>query len=117
MNKPVILFLTSFLFFVAAVTGPVLTFATPHHHCPFVAGEMSFCITTLSHLDHWQVAFAAILMELSVLIAIALVFSSRSWSLHLQLSSAAPPIPRYRSRRPTLFQELFSQGLLHPKAP
>lgn len=107
---------------VLAVLGTPLMLATPMHHemgCPFSMGETAMCsMSVFDHIRNWQVAFAAIFAELLIMAALALV-ALRQWEL------VALPEPQYayvriRSRapdRPTLFQELFSRGILNRKVP
>jgi hypothetical protein len=89
-----------------------------HESCPFAPGEASACVAPLAHLEHWQSSFTGILAEAFVLIGVALV---------LVLGFALTPktdaqFERYRLQeripiRPTLFQELFSRGILNRKEP
>jgi len=85
--------------------------------CLFVPGGAALCAAPLAHLKHWQSAFATILTEILVLLA-ALVLLG----LRFTISKTDPQYERYRVRlrtpiRPPLFQELFAQGILNPKAP
>lgn len=71
----------------------------------------------LEHVTHWQIAFAAIFAELLVVAAFALV-AFQQWEL-AALPERSHVRIRIRSRapyRPTLFQELFAQGVIHSKA-
>jgi hypothetical protein len=118
MDRLLLIFSAS-LFLLIGALGPYFSFPGVGHesHCPFVAGEMSFCATTLEHLDHWQLAFSAVVVEILVFLGIAIVLSVWPILLLVRQSTAPPNILSRRLRRPTMLQELFSQGLLHPKAP
>ncbi|OGG72747.1 hypothetical protein A3A38_03750 [Candidatus Kaiserbacteria bacterium RIFCSPLOWO2_01_FULL_53_17] len=105
---------------IVAVLGMPLMLASPVHQemgCPFAMGQTTICsMSIFEHVAHWRIAFAAIFAELLVVAALALI-AVRQWEL------VALPEPgfvriRLRSRapaRPTLFQELFSRGIVHPK--
>ena len=95
-----------------------LMLANPMHHeigCPFAMGQTAICATSvLEHLQHWQIAFASIFAELLVIAALALV-AVRYWEL---AALPEPSFARIRLRscapnKPTLFQELFSRGILN----
>ena len=106
---------------IMAVLGMPLMLASPIHHemgCPFT-GMQSICsMSSLEYVKHWQIAFASILVEILVIAALAdAVF--RRWQLialpepyHVRLRNYAH-IPA----RPTLFQELYSRGVLNRKEP
>ena len=108
-------------FSIVAVFGLFLPSMNHMEHdmgCPFAPGDTALCATPLAHLGHWQTAFTAVLVELLTLFALAvLVFVHR----HLfELHDKQYERHRWREHvpiRPTLFQELFSQGLLNPKVP
>jgi len=85
--------------------------------CPFAPGGTAICAAPLAHLEHWQSAFATILAEVLVLAA-ALIFLGSPFPV----PKIDPQYERYRLRarilvRPSLLQELFSGGILNPKAP
>jgi hypothetical protein len=86
--------------------------------CPFSPGETAMCASPISHLEHWQSAFAAVLGELLILIfaVVAVVVWSK------RFVNRNPQHERYRlyeriSLRPLLFQELYSRGILNRKEP
>lgn len=119
MNLRVYMPLVLSIVIIAAVFGMPLMLASPMHHdagCPFMVGEMALCATNIIlHVQHWQTAFAGILAEILVLCAFALFFR-RAFSLILfdtgqKEKYALKNIPK----RPTLFQELFSRGILNRK--
>lgn len=85
--------------------------------CPFAPGGTAICAAPLAHLEHWQSAFVTILAETLVLAA-ALIFLGAPFPI----PKIDPQYERYRLRaripvRPPMFQELFSRGILNPKAP
>lgn len=86
--------------------------------CPFAPGGTAICAAPLAHLKHWQSAFVTILAKVLVLVAAALVL----WKSPLAIPNISSQYQRYRLRaaiplRPPLLQELFSTGILNPKAP
>lgn len=107
------------VFILFAVFGLYAPFMGGMDHdtgCPFMPGGTALCGMPLAHLQHWQSAFAATLIYLLTLCAAALFFIVRLD----RLSIGDPQCVRYRLRgriadRPTLFQELFSRGILNPK--
>lgn len=106
---------------LVAVLGMPLMLASPMHDevgCPFAMGQAAVCsMGILEHVAHWQVAFAAIFAELLVVAALALA-TLRHWE-PAALPERSYARVRTRSRapgRPTLFQELFAQGIIHSKA-
>ncbi len=94
-----------------------------HHHepgCPFMRGEQAICnMTVLDHITAWQNTFTAIVPILFVylqFVAIVLLV----WKYH------SPPdffVRRLLSRcteehaSVPFYQQLFSSGILNPKAP
>ena len=100
--------------------SPVLLSGMDHHvHCPFSPESGALCSTLLTHLGHWQLAFAAVFSELVVLAAVALVVL---WLYHNDGLLRVHHYVRYRLRqqglvRPPFLQELFAQGILNPKEP
>ena len=90
----------------------MLTYHSVDTGCPFRA-EMALCSTSvLEHWNHWQSAFVRILVATLLLIGAALISTPHlppSRNRHIRLRPRVP--------RPTLYQELFSQGILHRKEP
>jgi hypothetical protein len=93
-----------------------------HHHdmstagCPYMIGENSICqMDTVAHIEAWKDASTSTLSIVYILlasVAIAVVF----------LRYASPPLcagthARHKTPWTTLYQQLFSSGILHPKAP
>jgi len=106
-------------FIIAAVFGLYLTIVSPMGHagCPFSVGA-SACMAPLEHLTHWQSSFVAIAAELVLIFTLVLVvvgsfglLSADVWQYRLFKQRERIP------KRPTLLQELFSQGILHRKEP
>ncbi len=113
-----ITFVTLSGFGLLAITG-----INGHHHqpgCPFMVGEHAICtMTALDHIIAWQNAFTTTIPTLSIyfFFATAVLFVYKYYS---------PPnlfIRRFLSSRTnslifvSLWQELFSSGILNPKAP
>ncbi len=101
-------------------------FAMPSHHhepgCPFMQGEHTICpMNTAEHLSAWQNVFTSTQPTVSLLIlsTVTLVLVSwrknnlpRMFPIRLKLYSSDSP-----AVLPSLFQVLFSDGILNPKAP
>lgn len=86
--------------------------------CPFAPSESAMCASSLSHLQHWQSAFVAVLGELLVLMAAVIVV----FVWFKPLVNRSPQYERYRLRErvplpQSLFQELYSRGILNRKEP
>jgi hypothetical protein len=85
--------------------------------CPFASGSTAICAAPLAHLEHWQSTFVTILAETLLLAVVLLFFSAIS-----SIPKIDPQHERYRLRahiptRPTLFQELYSGGIVNRKEP
>jgi hypothetical protein len=94
-----------------------------HHHepgCPFMPGKQAICqMDAFDHISAWQSAFTSILPAIVSLILLAGV-------VYIAWRYYRPPdlfvrstIPRriFRSERVSVIQELFSSGILNPRAP
>ncbi len=106
-------------FIVAALFGLYLAIVSPIEHadCPFSIGA-SDCMAPLEHLVHWQSSFATIIAKLVAFIALVLVVVGSFGLLHADVRQYRAFRQRERiPKRPTLMQELFSQGILHRKEP
>jgi len=122
MTRDVYTFAILTVFVFVAVFGMPLVLSTPMHHevCPFMSmsDQPVICSAeTLLHMKHWQSALATILAEILVLVALALAFFRKPFSAFTDTGQV-----RYRARkrvpeRVTLFQELFSRGILNRKEP
>ena len=94
-----------------------------HHHepgCPFMPGEQAICaMTALDHISAWQNAFTVTLPTLFtyLLLAVAVLFV---WKYYNPPDLFVRRLPLRRSEDHVsvpLYQELFSSGILNPKAP
>ena len=108
------------LLIVVSIFGLYIPFSGLMGHdmgCPFSFGSTSLCGAPLAHLSHWQFAFFAIILELLVVGVIAIVFTifypDAAGASRVKLRSSHI----LASPRPTLFQELFSRGILNRRAP
>ncbi|MEK7601982.1 MAG: hypothetical protein AAB472_00620 [Patescibacteria group bacterium] len=109
-------------FATVTLFGLTFTASSPAHHdshCPLMGSEMSLCATALDHIEHWQIAFAAALPVIVVFTALLLVtvllyfpFLPRGNRVRLKWKSEIR-----LENHPTLYQELFAQGLLNPRIP
>lgn len=105
---------------IVVVLGMPFMLANPMHHemgCPFMSGQTAMCTASvLEHMRHWQTAFATILAELLLIATFALV-AMYQWPIAgLPERSFARMRTRIRiPERPTLLQELFSNGILNRK--
>lgn len=92
--------------------------------CPFMSHEEVVCsMSSLDHLAAWQSAFTAtvpsfVLLILALIAAVAL--SAVAPNLFGRLTYFEPPLLRSVRERTYTFsyrplQELFSNGILHPK--
>lgn len=115
-----IIAVTSFIF---VVSFGAINMVPSHHHepgCPFMIGEQAVCAMDLfDHIRAWQSTFMAYLPSVLLLIALAYVCSA-FWKItdppNRLLSYLYRP-RRCQADRNILYQELFSQGILNPKAP
>jgi len=118
--RPLIAKLVLTAFIVAAlfgVYGMISLSHAEHGSCPLLSNQHSLCATPLEHLGHWQIVFTAVLAELAALFALGAIFGI---GISLSPEAYRRTAWRYRShapRRPTILQELFSQGILHRKEP
>lgn len=106
-------------FTVAALFGiyGMISFSHAEYgNCPLSPIQHSLCATPLEHLDHWQVVFTAIFAELLVLLSLAAAFTIGA-AITPELRTSSQQVKLYAPPRPTLLQELFSQGILHRKEP
>lgn len=112
-------YLTAMLLVLAALLGPWMLVSMSmdqgHMGCPFMQGQATLCpMAVFDHLEHWQSAFATTLVEI-ISFAVVATFTGL-WRIPLSQNAWLPP-PTRKVSRPTLLEELFSQGLLHPRAP
>jgi hypothetical protein len=115
-----ILLLTAYVF-----TGGYFLMGTMDHHemsgCPFMPGEQAICqMDAFDHISAWQSTFAAVLptVLILVIIAAAIILTWRHW---YPPPDSIPILTFYQRRAETtivsLYQELFSSGILNPKIP
>jgi biotin transporter BioY len=91
----------------------------PMEHCPFAVGEHALCkMNPFEHLKVWQQFTTTLLPFIKILSVIGILFALAYFSYR------SPPITRFlfslkreRLRTFSLYQQLFSQGILNPKAP
>lgn len=114
------IFLTLLVFGAVGVFGLYLTSAMPSHHdagCSIIPETVAICDNSLlTHLGHWQSLFTVTLASFFTLLAIVVLAFVVPFKLpdkqHERLRTRPCVVDR-----PPLLQELFSQGILHPKAP
>lgn len=89
--------------------------------CPFMANTQALCeMNVLEHIAAWRSAFSSDFSQQNIFGFLALLFAA---ALCLKRTSPPPrvlsrvPARSHEPQRPTLFQELFSQGLLNRKEP
>ena len=120
MNMHTHMRLFTFILLVAfvALVGLGLFMPSSNHGehetgCLFGSGDTVLCAIPLAHMEHWQSAVMMILIEI-VLVATFLIFE-----FLFSLPTKDSQRERYRCAqiRPSLLQELFSDGILNPKAP
>ena len=106
---------------LVAVFGLYIPFVGMMGHdmgCPLSFGGATLCPAPLAHLSYWQTAFAATLVELLILCALAVAsFALFDFSQQKDTERKRYHLHIYIPLRPTLFQELFAQGILNRRAP
>lgn len=94
-----------------------------HHHepgCPFMPGEQAICdMNALDHISAWQNAFTVTLPTLFVylLLAVVVLFIWKYYSPPDFFVRRLLPICNRDPVSVPLYQELFSSGILNPRAP
>ena len=113
----------SYLFALALllviVAGPAVLLTSmdaPGSDCFFMPHKEVVCdMSTLEHIEHWQSTFTSTIVKSLIALGLAIVTVLVLWKYIRPRQSYrfahyhAPP-------KPTLFQELFSRGLLNSKA-
>lgn len=118
----VFLSVTSFgLFYMSA--GMKMTSGTPD--CPFMThGETLCAMSIVDHISAWQSTFLAVIPAFLLLILAATgavtLYTKRTLRLFIKLSNRILLRFKYSINRvhtfpPRSLQELFSNGILHPK--
>jgi hypothetical protein len=110
------------VFIFAAVFGLYAMVAlSPHGHeagCASLSPLSGVCAEVLAHVGHWQSALLAIGVEILVVVALALFLVIRPAVLAGEREQYAYyRLVQHIPVRPTLFQKLFSQGILNRKEP
>ena len=90
--------------------------------CPFMQGHEAICTMNASeHLTAWQTAFTTILSNHYLLLSL---FALSLWGLFSYIVWRPPDRNKLRfiifnrnKRIPTLYETLYSKGILNPKAP
>ncbi len=101
-------------FLFVALFGLPMLLSHPEHHvgCPLQGAQTVICESTIvEHFSMWQAMFASFL---SLLVVCAMFFTT--WPLPVAHERARVRLRRIPAR-PTLFQELFSRGILNRKEP
>jgi len=92
--------------------------------CPFMAHEEVICpMNLMDHIGVWKSVFASVAPTFTLLLAVAGVavfVASIAPNLLRRVQYASPPVCRWLQTRIYNFsyrtlQELFSNGILHPK--
>lgn len=101
-----------FVFTFVTVFGlPLLLSHVGHHHnCPLVQGGQLCESTVVEHMSAWELLIAFVLGTLAAIFVAYLLVRERLLVTPYRL--------RFRQRipeRPTLFQELYSSGILNRK--
>lgn len=92
-----------------------------HHHsmgsmnnCPFMVGEHSLCTMNFTeHITAWNTLTTTTLAELLILVPLVFVFFFQ----YLHPPNLARSKLFEKPHRESFISALFSQGILHPKAP
>ncbi len=91
----------------------------PMEHCPFAIGEHTLCqMSVTEHIRAWEQFSARFIPTLGVLLftpVFLFFFLDKKYSPFL--SRPLFYLKRQRLRNYSLYQELFSLGILNPKAP
>ncbi len=119
INK--ILYVIILMSIFGAVTIGVHFLATDHHHepgCPFMPFEQAICpMGLMEHISKWKESFLLILPSLILVLVVIISFIRKILS---------PPISslihKLRSdhninQKYSIWAELYSNGILNPKAP
>jgi hypothetical protein len=122
--------ITLVLFFIGAMFGGLFHISTGTDMsedmmgCPFVSGQEAVCTMVVTdHISAWQATFMAVIPAFSLFmlgaVGAVIVYSSAA-HLFIKLSSGLLLLFRYCINKVYTFprrplQELFSNGILHPK--
>lgn len=91
----------------------------PMEDCPFSLAEHSLCqMNTFDHIKSWQWFSRSAIPELEILLLWSMLGVAFSWCFQPSPISRLRETLRKRKKIIiSLYQELFSKGLLNPKAP
>lgn len=105
-------------FIAVAAFGLYMPMAGHGALCPF-SGGTSMCSSPIAHIGHWQEVVVVTLVQVLLLAAAAaFVFAVRHDLFDPDVGRLVMLRARSRvSSRPTLMQELFSDGILNRKEP
>lgn len=112
------------IFFVASIFlslfhfGMLMNGESHMANCPFMSGETDCPMTLSEHMSAWQNAFVAILPEVSAVFVAALlllIIWREDFSRSLYSNRYFEKILSREHVPSGSLQELFSQGILHPK--
>lgn len=124
MRFPKTLVTALLLLSLVVVGGFGLVLMTDHHHelgCPFMLGEEAVCgMDILDHISAWQQMFSVAIPALFVLAYSVIIVTACLWKFFdppdFKLSvPSSIRVPIFRIFNPC--QELFSCGVLNPRAP
>ncbi len=122
MQKISYAFLT-IIFLLIAGFGFVMPMTTDGHHhesgCPFMPGEQSVCMMTpLDHISAWQSTFTTLVPGAFSLILLTLCLVVIASQFFRPPDTGRSPARLQKINiPPSLYQQLFSKGILNPKAP
>ncbi len=107
------------IIFIAMAVFGILSIPPTHHHelgCPFMIGEQSICPMGLfEHISAWQSIFTVSISYIfSLIIILFFIFTTHPPNL---LEFTAKRWVRNNFFFTFLYQELYSEGILNPKAP
>ena len=115
-QRAVLPLLVVFLFVALFGMYAMLSHDAHERGCPLMMAEAVVCDATfVKHISVWQSLFASILLSFFTLFAIVIAFVSRVDTVHVHEYALFRSRGRVPSR-PTLLQELLSQGILHSRA-
>lgn len=108
--------------FISVAVFGFLAIVPSHHHepgCPFMIGEQSICPMGLfEHIRAWQNVFTVSLPYIFFLIiALFLIVALWQFTHPPNILVLTRKKVEQNSSHNLLYQELFSRGILNPKAP
>lgn len=113
MNQKLAIIVFCAFAFVSLFGLPLLLAHAGHHHdCPLLQGAQLCQSTTLEHVSLWELLLATVLDALVVVFLVCVVAFTVPLNQKFRTRYRYKIIPR-----PTLFQELYSSGILNRKEP